>query len=1061
MNIKFAKLCVLPSPVLAVCLVFLGFAATASSQPAANGGVEGRVLNLTNGSYLNNARITVEGGSVETFSDRTGQYRITNVPPGEITLKVFYTGLAERSVVVNVPAGRTVTQDISLSTGSSSANADEAIMLDQFVVDSHKDTDQKSIAINEQRFAPNLKSVVEANAFGDVTEGNVGEFLKYLPGVSLEYTSPDARQIILRGVNPIYTAVYVDGNRMASAASSGSNRFFELEQASINNVARVEVEFSRTPEFSADALGGSVNMISKTAFESNRLQFNYRTYLSANGDELATGRTPGPGADPSHHIKPGADFSLIDPVTKNFGVTLNVSDSTIFYPQHRSQPSWTPIAAVVANPLGIGTIANPFLKTYQEQDGPKNTQRQSVGATVDWKISPTDTLSIRPQWNYYEGFFGNRNINWNVQGTTNTVASLPTSYSPDATQGAAGAGNASWGTSFRRKFGTTFQVDTVYQHNGPVWTFDGGTSFSHASNHYHDVQDGHFENVGLSIKNLTVGFAGISQYDGVRPATIATTDAAGNPVDTFGNLGAYTLNSAGYNEADSTDLFKTARFNLKRDLGLPFPSTVKAGVQVQQETRDIRKPTGSYTFVGPDGVAGTADDLVSNYPSLIDQSYSTVSTPYGLPQTQYPSPYAIYSLFQAHPEYFVLNQAGAIANAVKASQWFQETIPAAYVMGDSRLDHNQLRLVYGIRFESTQDKAAGFLQNLNAAYQQDASGNPLRDVNGALIPLIGANGKPLTDSSNAAVLAQAQYADRALLSKTRYASGFPSIGATYNVLPTLVTRLSYSRAIGRPDLANIIPGSSLPDPSGATPYAVTVNNPSLKPEYSNNYDASIEYYFSRVGVLSASVYRKDFSNFFGTSTVPATADLLNSLGFSSDQVTYFTQNNGTVTSKFNVGSARVTGVQLDYKQSFDEILPIPGFGAFVSGYSTHLVGAPNADFTNFISKAFNTGVSYANRKITARLNFNYRGTQRYGLTTYTDSTGTKYNGYEYYKPRPQYDVDFEYRLTKNAGLFVVGRNITNVVQDDQRYTAEMPGYTHLFRREEFGAQYTVGIKGTF
>jgi len=147
--------------------------------------------------------------------------------------------------------------------------------------------------------------------------------------------------------------------------------------------------------------------------------------------------------------------------------------------------------------------------------------------------------------------------------------------------------------------------------------------------------------------------------------------------------------------------------------------------------------------------------------------------------------------------------------------------------------------------------------------------------------------------------------------------------------------------------------------------------------------------------------------------------------------------------------------------SLDEVLPIPGFGAFVSGYSTHLTGAPNADFTNFISKAFNTGVSYANRKITARLNFNYRGTQRYGLTTYTDSTGTQYSGYEYYKPRPQYDMDLEYRITKNVGLFLVGRNITNVMQDDQRYTPQMPGYSHLFRREEFGAQFTAGVKGTF
>ncbi len=1047
------------SQILVYLAAFAFLAGRLLAQSAPTGTVEGRVADADNGSYLTNARVSVEGTNIQVFTDNAGQYQIYNLPAGTTTLKVFYTGLLEQSIPLNVVAGQTLTQDIRLS--STTAKASDITKLDQFVVESKKDTDQKSIAINEQRFAPNMKSVVEANAFGDVTEGNVGEFLKYMPGVSLEYTSPDARQIIIRGVNPIYTAVYVDGNRMASAASSGSNRFFELEQASINNVSRVEVEFSRIPEMGADALGGSVNMVSRSAFEASRIQFNYRAYLSANEDEMAAGRTPGPGSEPSHKIKPGADFSFVDPVSKVFGFTISASDSTIFYPQHRSQPSWSPISAFPANTLGIGLISNPFMRTYQEQDGPKNTNRKSIGTTFDYKLSPQDTISFRPQWNYYEGFFGNRNINWNVQGTTNTVASLPTSYGPDFTQGAVGAGNASWGTSFRRKYGTTYQTDLTYTHLGPVWQLDGGVSFSHASNHYHDVQDGHFENIGLSIKNLTVGYSGIQKYNGVRPGTITTTDAAGNPVDTFGNLNAYTINSAAYNEADSTDVFKTARLDAKRSLGLSFPTSIKVGAQIQQETRDIRKPTGSYTFVGPDGVAGTADDLVSNYPGVIDRSYSTVSMPYGLPQTTYPTPYGLYSLFKVHPEYFLLNQAGAIANSAKASQWFQENIPAGYIQGDTKLFANHLRLVYGIRFESTQDKANGYLQDLNAAYQKDSSGKLLLDATGKPIPIIGANGKALTDSSNAATLAALQYKDRGLAGSTRYSAGFPSIGATWGIDEHLVARFSYNRATGRPDLANIIPGISLPDPSGTTPYALTVNNPNLKPEYADNFDASLDYYFSNVGVLSVAVYRKDFTNFFGTTTTTATTDLLNTLGLSPDQVTYFVQNNGTVTTKMNVGQARVTGVQLDYKQSFDNFLPIKGFGGFVSGYSTHLQGAANADFTNFISKAFNMGLSYSNRRFDAKVNFNYRGTQRYGLTTYTDGAGVKYNGYEYYKPRAQYDIDLEYHILPAVSLFLAGRNITNVVQDDQRYTPEMPGYSHLFRREEFGAQYTLGLKGTF
>ncbi len=1035
----------------ALAAVFVATALPVLAQTS--GTIEGRVLNATNGEYLNNARVTVEGTALAAFTNSSGDYRLYGVPAGSARLHVFYTGLAPQEVTINVTSGRTATHDFNLgaaNAGPSAPPGNETVVLDQMVVSSQRDIDQKSIAINEQRFAPNLKTVVSSDQFGDVTEGNVGEFLKYLPGVSLEYTSPDARQIILRGVNPIYTAVYVDGFRMASAASSGSNRFFELEQASINNVSRTEVEFSRTPDIPADALGGSVNMISKSAFEASHRQFNYRTYLSANGDELAWGRTPGPASEASHHIKPGFDFSFVDPVSRRLGVVLNYSDSNIFYPQHRSQPTWTP----VSNGAG-GTVDNPFLRSYQMQDGPKNTERQSLGATIDWKPSANDTITFSPQWNYYNAFFGNRNLNWNVQGTSNTA---PTAWDgPVFVQGAPGAGSASYGSSFRRKYGYTYQLDAIYRHVGPVWSYDGGLSFSHATNHYHDAQDGHFENVGLSLPNLTVRFDDIDRYDGVRPGTITTTNAAGTPVDTFANLGAFTLHSATFNQADSADVFKTAKVNAKRDVDLSFPATIKTGLMVQEQTRDIRKPNGSYTFVGPDGLPNTADDLASNY-QIVDSSYSRESAPYGLPQVQWPSPYAVYSLFREHPDYFQLNQVGLLQNSMRNSQFIDERISAAYVLVDTRLLNNRLRMVYGFRAERTDDDVRGFLQDVNAIFQRDAGGNFLLDAAGHRVPITAPNGLPITDPSNALLLNQTEFRDRGLRAKNHYAGGFPSLNLTYSISDNFIARAAYSRATGRPDFGNIVPGTALPDPSSANPYAITVNNPALAPEFDDNYDLDLDYYFGRVGLLSVGLFRKDFRNFFGTSTIPATAELLGSLGV--PDADFYLQNDATVTTHFNVGKARVTGVQLDYKQALT-FLPVPGFSVFTSGYAVHLQGSPLADFTNFISKAFNAGVSYDRRQFGVKLNFNYRGTQRYGSTTYTDSAGTKVVSYEYYKPRPQLDLNFDYRFTPHLGLFVAARNITNVVQDDQRYAPAMPGFTHLYRREEFGTQYTAGFKGEF
>ncbi|HKB92000.1 MAG TPA: TonB-dependent receptor, partial [Opitutaceae bacterium] len=846
----------------------------ASAQTSGTGVVEGRVLNTTNGNYLNNARVTVEGTQLETFTDAGGNYRFNNVPAGETKVTAFYTGLKTETSLVTVQAGQTASMDFKLNTGDASKEGEE-IKLDQFIVESRKEFNGSAIAINEQRFAPTIKNVVASDSFGDVTEGNLGEFVKFLPGVTVDYTSPDARTISIRGVAANYTSIYVDGFKIASADSSTAGRTFELEQVSINNTARVEVAKSRTPDIPADALGGSVNMISKNASESSKPQLTYRAYASMNGDSRSLGKSPGPGSEASVKIKPGADLTFTDPVSKNFGFVVNVLDSNIFYPQHRTNPQWAPNGTTGAN---TGPV-NPYLRKYQLQDGPKNTNRQSYGFTADWKISPIDSINIALQDNFYNSFFGNRNLNWDTGST------VPTSFSPDGTQGAVGKGAVSWGSSFRRKLGVTYMIDSVYKHRGPTWDIEAGASFSHASNHYHDVQDGHFENVGLSIPNVTVGYSGMTANNYVRPGTITVTNAAGAAVDTS-SLSNYQINSATTNEADSTDLFKSARLDVKRDIGLSFPFTVKAGLFTQQETRDIRKPNTSYAFVGPDGKAGTADDNAGLY-NIVDYNYSGVPLPYGFSPVQYPSPYALYSLYKAHPEYFQLNQAGAIQNSVNNSLYLQEVISAAYLMGDARLMNNRLRTVAGIRFEQTNDKGAGPLVN------------------------------PKITNTDPVQQALQRYTDRGAHSKVSYNGFYPSINLSYDITSNLIARAAYGRAVGRPDLANIIPSVALPDPTGTQSNVVTTANPLLKPEQANNYDVSLEYYFEPVGLVSIGAFRKDFTNFFSTLTQDLTPALASQLNLPPE----FGGSGYQVKSTFNSGTAHITGLEASYSQAL-KFLPI-------------------------------------------------------------------------------------------------------------------------------------------
>jgi hypothetical protein len=150
------------------------------------GSISGRVQNEATGQYLNNARITVKGTTLTAFTDETGTYRIAGVPAGAATVDAFYSGLDPVQVTVNVPTGQNVERDIGLTNKAVYGDKSGTVKLDAFVLSASKMTEGEALATNEQRFAANIKNVVATDAYGDVTEGNVAEFMKFLPGVSVE-----------------------------------------------------------------------------------------------------------------------------------------------------------------------------------------------------------------------------------------------------------------------------------------------------------------------------------------------------------------------------------------------------------------------------------------------------------------------------------------------------------------------------------------------------------------------------------------------------------------------------------------------------------------------------------------------------------------------------------------------------------------------------------------------------------------------------------------------------------------------------------------------------------
>ena len=208
-----------------------------TAHAAGEGTITGRVFSPASGEYLRNAQIRVDTTGQVITSEDGGAYRISPVAAGPVTLVVTYTGFRPITTTVQVPASGTVTKDFELISTLETAVTDSKAptKLAAFTVSTEREGNAK--AIMDQRNSMNITNTVASDVFGDVAEGNVGEFLKHMPGVELDLTQGEVRTIRLRGLDSEYTQVTLDGVSLGSAdanqGASGNARAFSFEQVSL------------------------------------------------------------------------------------------------------------------------------------------------------------------------------------------------------------------------------------------------------------------------------------------------------------------------------------------------------------------------------------------------------------------------------------------------------------------------------------------------------------------------------------------------------------------------------------------------------------------------------------------------------------------------------------------------------------------------------------------------------------------------------------------------------------------------------------------------------------
>jgi TonB-dependent receptor len=1011
-------------------------AAHPGAELRADGSVEGRVLNTTNGRYINNARITVEGTALEAFSDEQGYYRLA-VPAGPRTVRVFYTGLRSQVRPLLVTDGQRAVSDFNLGTGDGDKGP---VALDPFVVESTRDMNAAALAINEQRFATNIKSVISTDSFGEIAEGNVGDFAKFLPGVTIDYGGGGARGISVGGMPTSSTPVMIDGNLLASAASSSPTREIELEQVSINNMSRVEVSRSPNADSPASAIGGWVNLVSKNAFERAKPSYSLKTYLSFREndiDHFSVKKSAGPYRNSSYKLGGNIDFSAIVPVNKRFGFTVSGLSTRTPNRLYAARPGWVPNVVASSAALPAPGPDRPYLGSYNLSVGTNLTYRSSIGVTVDFRLSNYDTISTGFQYSYHQGHSAGNSIMFEPVRTA--------SFGPTFTQGAAGAGRVQTSTSDRDKSGTTWMPSLRYVHSGPVWRWEANAAYSNASNHYRDISEGYWSETNAFIRNVTVRFDNPGL---VRPQGITVMNAAGQPIDPY-DLGNSLFETGRTNPEDSQDTVRTLRLSARRSFDWRIPLTIKTGLDLQSQHRDINGASTGFTYFGPDGRAATADNNAAQW---LAEEMSRTPAGFGFAPRQIMSTYEIGDTFKAHPEYFQLTEAqevGFYRNAVNGSKEITEMIYAPYVRFDTKLLRDRLIIATGVRFERTEDDGSGALTDPAANYQRDANGNILRNAAGQ--PLLIA---PATSLQAVQLISKR----RAAYTKKSYDGFFPSFNAAFNFTDKLLGRLSYARSIARPDFGNILPALSLPDPA-TTARTITLTNPNLKPWTADSYGLSLEYYFDEPssGVVSARAYRRDISDFWGVVQTPPTEELLDAYGI--DPVTYSAAAGYLISTRLNGGAAKITGLEFDYRQSLGSLVPwAKGLSAFGNITMQHLQGSQIADFIGYVQKTINLGFSYNQARFTGRVAVNLRGRERGAAFV---GAGAEPGTYQYKNPRDYVDVSAEYRFTRKIALFASARDLLGIYNDFERYGPSTPRHARLLLRQDIGTLVNIGLKTQF
>ena len=637
-------------PLLPVTLsLAMAFFAPGAKAQNDKGSVAGHVTD-SSGSVLQGAEVELQPTGVTVASNQQGAYYVNNLVPGTYTITVTYVGFSLFTKVINVSAGQPTTIDVKMEVTS---------QRDQVFVTAERPSGEVE-QVNRQRTADNILQVLSNEVITSLPNANIADAVGRLPSVTLERDEGEGKYIQVRGTEPRLTNATIDGVNVPSPESGVRQIKFDAIPSDI--VESVEISKTLQANQDADGIGGSVNMVTKTATE--------RPTVALFG---LGGYSPILGGRPNYQTTAtvGERFGSSKKLGALFGFSYDFEGRGI----DDTEP--VPDQLVVA-----GNPAGRYFDSMDIREYKYYRSRYGLAGSTDYQLGQGSNIYLRGLFSDFHNF-GDR---W--------VYSLNDNSGLNLLNGSGGP--PSFNNSIRRPRYIIENLVLGGKHVLASTWFSWDVSGSFASENDNGYGGGSF---------------------GVPYASTYTSPCTYDPVAT-GNSLRPRWSQACYTEAYNTSLFdlndvnisrgKTAQTNLQvaAAMGKRYHiGSHLATIEIGGKFRNAHKYDHSYTDdyaiptvggSGPDKndfVPGAAIIPFSLFPSTFHNSNYYDGT---YPQGPFADYYKTQAYVFAHPSDFVFT-----TGAAGQSNFYNyiEQVSAGYVM--NTLDFSKFRLIAGVRVEGT------------------------------------------------------------------------------------------------------------------------------------------------------------------------------------------------------------------------------------------------------------------------------------------------------------------------------------------------------------------------